>query len=209
MSLRDALLKAGAVNKKAVQKTERELKQQRKQHQGARERKSEVEAREKAEAAQREQDRLARAREAIARRESMAELSERARNARGVRVRQLLAAHGIEPQHGEVRFFVPSLDRTHLVRLELSWGLARALREGRMAVAAVERAYSDDPDYRVVNRLIAERVLSVDPRFIVFHNAEPPDDEAERLLLDEVLPAAPIEADDLLAAFERRRRQAG
>ena len=46
MSLRDAMLKAGVVDKKKVQDVNRQLKQERKADQGARERKAVVEAKE-------------------------------------------------------------------------------------------------------------------------------------------------------------------
>lgn len=183
MSLRDALLKAGAVDKKKVREVERSLKEDRKQQQGHRERKHVVETRERETAeAQRERE----LRERLEARK--ARESEREVLARAQRVRQILRHHGIQPAGGPARFHHRDADGVLLPRLELPWTLARGLRSGRMALAALRADYSDEVDYLLVPREVAERVHALEPGALVFFNAEAPDpaDESEQLLDEHV-----------------------
>ena len=101
MSLRDALLKSGAVSKKKVKQVERDLKNQRKKAQGHQERKNAVAKREKAEARRLAAERRAERAAAVAERRDRS-----AEEARVLQRRHLLEAHRIQVRTGQgTRFF--------------------------------------------------------------------------------------------------------
>lgn len=183
MSLRDALVKAGAVDKKKVREVERELKQERKQQQAHRERKHIVEAKAREEARE-ARERLER--ERLAARKAREQSHDAA--ARRQSIRQMLRHHGLQPAGGPARFYHRSHDGRLLLRLDLPWTLARALRIGGLGLAALENEYADEVVYLLIPRQVAERIASLDPSNLVFFNATPPDpaDPAETLLDENV-----------------------
>ena len=180
MSLRDQLLKAGIVDKKKVQETNRALKSERKEAAGHRESRELKEAREAAEAAARaaalaaEADRRRVERKA---REQAEELAQRRRL-----VANLLRSHRIPEKRGNQPFFHKSADGVGVVRLMLPESQAYDLRRGRVAIGwAGDRV--GDPQYVVIPREAAERVRAIDPARILFFNEQAPafDDPAEDL----------------------------
>ena len=177
MSLRDALLKAGAVNQKQVRKANRDLKQRRKQKQSRRDKKQVVEARQeetqKSQREERQQERLK------ARRESQVETEARAR---ALRTRHLIEAHTVGFRDGPVRFHHLDRERRVALRMRLPWSIARGVRSGAYAVALLQRPFLDDA-YVIIDRDTAEKV----PDSVVFLNEEPPPETPENGLLEECL----------------------
>ena len=165
MSLRDALLKAGAVSKKRVKKTERGLKQKRKSEQGQRDKKKHLRAREREEAEAARAQREASMRSARAQRRDRTETE-----ARALRTRHLLEAHRIGVRTGKgTRFFFAH--EGVVKRLIVPWTIARGLRAGVYAIAVLERPYSDD-EYVVIPAATAEQVEDK----VLFRNLEPGDE---------------------------------
>jgi len=165
MSLRDALLKAGAVSKKRVKRTERELKKQRKKKQGAQDKKKLVQAREREAKQQEAARREAELRERRARQRDRTEAE-----ARTLRRRHLLEAHRIRLGTGKgTRFFF--VHQGVVKRLIVPWTIARGLRAGAYAIAVMEQPFSDD-DYVVLPAEVADRV----PEAVLFRNLEPGDE---------------------------------
>ena len=183
-SLRDQLLEAGLVTARDRQRTERELKEERRQRQGRREARAAVEAREEA---------ARRAREEEVRRQRIAERAARRAAeeaaARDLQVTHLLRHHALRLRSGPQRFWHRTLDGAACHRLDLPEHVAFDLRAGRLGVGALP--VHDDVDYVVVPREVVLRVRAVRPERVVFWNDAPPpaDDPAERLLdLDEPRP---------------------
>lgn len=176
MSLRDAMLKAGVVDKKKVRDTERALKESRRQEQGHREARALVEAREAALlAAEREEDQR-RQREERARRESEQAAAEGA-----LRVRHLLRHHRLRVGSGMVRFHHRAADGPTLVAWDLPRFVAEGLRDGRLAVAALREP--GGVAYALIVAEVALKVQAIRPEDLVFFNVTPPgSDPAEALL---------------------------
>ncbi len=177
MSLRDALLKAGAVNQKQVRKANRDLKKKRKKEQSQRDKKRVVEARQQEtrrdEKKQRQDERLK------ARKERQAAT---AASARALRTRHLLQAHAVGFRNGPVRFHHLDQEGRLALRMHLPWSLARGLRSGSYAVALLQRPFQDD-SYVIIDRETAEKV----PDALVFFNETSPPDTPENGLLEECL----------------------
>lgn len=189
MSLRDQLLRAGVVDKKTVQRVNREEKEERKQKAGAREARAVVEARE---AAAREAERLAHleAQRAahLARERARAEKEQRRL------VSNLLRAYRVRERPGGQLFFFRSADGRQALRLQLAESMALDLRAGRLAVAwAGDRP--EEAEHLLLQREAALRVAEVAPERLVFFNQDPPDkaDLSEKLY-------------DMGAIFEARAR---
>ncbi|HJN78072.1 MAG TPA: DUF2058 family protein [Myxococcota bacterium] len=165
MSLRDALLKAGAVSKKRVKKTERGLKEKRRAEQGQRDKKKQIRARERQEAEAARAQREASMRSARAQRRDRTE-----KEARALRTRHLLEAHRIQVRTGKgTRFFFAH--EGVVKRLIVPWTIARGLRAGVYAIALLERPYVDD-EYVVIPAATAEYVEDE----VLFRNLEPGDE---------------------------------
>ena len=166
MSLRDALLKAGAVNKNQKREAERDLKKNRKKKQGERERAKVVKRREQEAARLARQEKESAYVAARKRREG-----ESAAAAAQLRVRHLIQAHGVQVKGGKgTRFYFPMLDGVTIGRLIVPWSVARSLRAGQSAIAALVLPYDDEVDYRIVPRAVAEDIRRVAARQIVFFN---------------------------------------
>ena len=177
MSLRDALFNAGVVDKKKVKKVNRDLKKKRKKKQAHREKKKVLEAREQQ---QRDADRQARHEARLtARQESRAEAETRGR---ALRTRHIVQAHTVNYRMGPVRFHHVDGEGRLALKLRLPWSIARGLKEGRYAVARLERPYLEDA-YVIIDRDAALRV----PEALVFFNESPPEDLPENGLLEECL----------------------
>lgn len=161
MSLRDQLLAKGLVSKKDAQRVGRELKEERRQAQGQRRSKSELEAEERA--ARAEEAERARA-EVLARRQEQ----EARRIALELprRVRDLVRGNRIRPGRGQA-FFHRGPDGVHLARTEVSSGTAYRLRCGELALAWL-RPSSGDGEVVVIPRVTAERLLEIDPGAVLF-----------------------------------------
>ncbi|MCB9765269.1 MAG: DUF2058 family protein [Alphaproteobacteria bacterium] len=191
MSLRDALLQAGVVSKKQVNKANRDLKKARKAEQGHREKKSVLRAREQEEARAR----------ADTRREERLEARRRLRDlqeaqARTHRVRQLVRHHGVTGTRGApIRFHHRALQGDTLHCMELPLSLARGLADGRNGIAALVQPYLDDTEYYVVPRHVAERIAEVDPGAIILLNDERPDDDPAAGFIDDFVPRTPWDPD--------------
>lgn len=162
MSLRDALLKSGAVDKKAKQQADRALKQARKREQAQQQRKRDLEraAREQAAAAAQDAE-AARMARRVQRQE------ERADATRQLRVRHLISHHRLPLDRGEVRFFHKDVDGRRLHKLRVPTRIAEGLRQGALGIACLESPDAD-PEYVVLAREPAERVAALDPRVVVF-----------------------------------------
>lgn len=179
MSLRDALLKSGAVSKKQVKGTERRLKRERKQKESSKEKARLV--------AKREAEALAKAKaEAI-----QAKLEERIALAKieAAAAQKLRLVHLIQGGHlrlsgGPARFFFVGVDDKTVLRLWVPWTVARSLRSGALAIAILQQRHVED-DYVVIERALAEQVMGLHPPSIRFFNATPPEDLPELGLLDD------------------------
>ena len=179
MSLRDALLKSGAVSKKQVKGTERRLKKERKQKEASKEkarlvaqREAQAQAKAKAEATQ------AKLEERIA----LAKIEAAA--AKKLRLVHLIQGGHLRLSGGPARFFFVGRDDKTVGRLWVPWTVARGLRSGALAIAILQQRHEDD-DYVVIERALAEQVLGIHPPAIRFFNTTPPEDLPELGLLDD------------------------
>lgn len=166
MSLRDALLQAGAIDKKKKKQVERDLKNKRKKKQGDRERASVIRRREKAEAKARAQEARERRTTERKRREDAAAVA-----AAHLRTRHLVAAHGVHTKgRNGTRFYFPMLDGVTVGRLWVPWTVARSLRSGQHAVAGLVHPYDDEVEYLVIPRDIALTIRASLANTVVFFN---------------------------------------
>jgi uncharacterized protein YaiL (DUF2058 family) len=179
MSLRDALLKSGAVSKKQVKGTERRLKAERRKKQASKEkaklvakREAEALAKAKAEAAQAKLEQ----RIALARIEAAA--------AQKLRLVHLIQGGHLRLSGGPARFFFVGRDERTVHRLWVPWKVAQGLRSGALAIAILQQRHVED-DYVVIERALAEQVLGIHPPAIRFFNLTPPEDLPEHGLLDD------------------------
>lgn len=187
MSLRDALLKAGAVSNKKVAEVNRQLKDERKHAQAQREKKTLSEARAEQERREAAEHRLRELAEARRQREAL-----HGAEAARLRTRELIRSHRLRFADGPARFWHPAVDGVGLLRLDLPWPLARELRAGRLAVAVLEPSWGGEPEYHLLPRGIADRIAEQDPRAVVFCNPTVPDpDDPTLRLLDEDVARTP------------------
>jgi uncharacterized protein YaiL (DUF2058 family) len=171
MSLRDQLLKAGLVDKKKVRQTNRQLKNQRKQHQGDRKSKKalarEAKAAEEARAAEL-------AAKVEAQRERQRAIREREEQSRAVQ--SWLRTHRVPMREGNQLFFHRSARGRVLQRCMFPESIVLELRRGRLAVAW-DGPSSSVAEYVLLPDLTARRLLELAPERILFFNQEPPPDD--------------------------------
>lgn len=179
MSLRDALLKSGAVSKKQVSSTERRLKRERKKQQANKE-KARLIAQREAKAKAEAQERAAQAK--LAERIRLSKIEAAA--ARKLRLVHLIQGGHLRISGGPARFFFVGLDDKTVQRLWLPWQVARGLRAGALAIATLERRH-EEADYVVIERALAEQVRDIHPPALRFFNQSPPEDLPELGLLDD------------------------
>lgn len=129
--MRDLFVQKGLVSEKRARQVDRELKEDRRQAQGERRGRREVEAEERARAE-------AEAQASAAARRSAAEADAAARSAHEHvhRVRQIVLRNRVGAR-GPVPFFVREPGGVRVVGLSLPEAVARDLRAGRLAVAAL------------------------------------------------------------------------
>ncbi|MFT5586461.1 MAG: hypothetical protein ACI9VR_004060 [Cognaticolwellia sp.] len=181
MSLRDALLKSGAVSNKQVKGTERRLKKERNQKQSSKEKAKLVAKREaKAQANAQAEATQAKLEERIA----LAKIE--AAVAQKLRLVHLIQGGHLRLSGGPARFFFVGRDDKTVQRLWVPWMVARGLRSGALAIALMEQRHVED-SYVVIERALAEQVLGIQPRSIRFFNVTPPEDLPELSLLDDWL----------------------
>lgn len=186
MWLRDALLKSGAVSKKQVKGAERRLKQERKKRQASKKKAKQAAQQAAAEAAKAKQAALdARLQERIA----LARIERAA--AQRLRLIHLLQGGHLRLSGGPARFFFVGRDDKTVERLWVPWAVAQGLRAGALAIASLEQRHMP-ATYVVIERALAEQVLSLHPPAIRFFNATPPQAEDPALgLLDDWIGAKP------------------
>lgn len=170
MSLRDALLKSGAVSKKQVKGTERRLKRERKKQEASKE-KAKLVARREAEARERAQAAATQAK--LEERIALAKIERAA--AQKLRLIHLLQGGHLRLSGGPARFFFVGRDQRTIERLWLPWSVARGLRAGALAIASLEQRHVE-ASYVVIERPLAEQVQAIHPPSIRFFNVTPADD---------------------------------
>lgn len=168
MSLRDQLLKAGVVDKKAVRKVNQELEAERKQKQGERERRSAIEARAAAEA---EAARVAKQQALIEARRAREQAAEAELNHR--RALHLLQHYQLRTRGGNQPFWHLTPSRTHVHKLYLAERLVMDLCAGRLGIGWL--GDPADPTYVLLPADVARRVLELEPARVLFFNVEPAD----------------------------------
>ncbi|MCK6519223.1 hypothetical protein L6R46_29680, partial [Myxococcota bacterium] len=92
------------------------------------------------------------------------------------------------------------------LRLNLPVNIARDLRGGRLALAALEPSYGGPPDYFLITRDVALRVLESQGALPFFNEHPAPDTPDQQLLQDEAQ-RAELGVDELLAWVSRRARE--
>lgn len=161
MSLRDQLVAKGIVSKKDARRVNQELREQRKQDQGARDRKKHLErARADAEKAERE--------EALQRRLIERKAREGVREAHELvhRVRQIVLANRLGVR-GPIRFFHKRRDTARLGFLQVNEAIGRKLRAGEVSIAELDEG--DAASWHVIPRRAAEKLAELEPDRLVFH----------------------------------------
>ena len=161
MSLRDQLLKAGLASKKDVRRVNQELKAERKQEQGHRDKKRDVTAAE--EAARREAEEQALRDKVAARKahEAQQEAHDKVHRVRQIVERNRLGGKGPLP------FFVKGLDGRRLHRLNVSDRTAFGLRCGDLGVAGLSELDGSE-SYHIVRRDAAHKLAEIAPEALVF-----------------------------------------
>jgi hypothetical protein len=84
--------------------------------------------------------------------------------------------------------------------------IARDLRGGRLALAALEPSYGGPPDYFLITRDVALRVLESKGQLPFFNEQPAPDSPDEQLLQDEAQ-RAELGVEELVAWVNRRARE--
>jgi uncharacterized protein YaiL (DUF2058 family) len=171
MSLRDQLLKAGAISKKDADRVNRELKEERKKAQGARRSSADEEAEAKAKAAKEAEARLAQQR---ADREEDARRRER--HEHRFRVRQIvlanrMAGRGPVPFHFRQPLAPGEVGPVRVGCMWLRESVARDLRNGGAAIVAIP----DDagrPVVHLVTRRAVAKLAEIEPAALVHHAAD-------------------------------------
>lgn len=176
INLRDQLLKAGAVSKKAAEDAARDARKQQKVQHGNQEAKRVIEQRE---AEAREKERLEKEEARLARRREAQALAERETVL--WQGRQILRSHRMRFRAGPQRFWHRSPDGRELWKLWLPERIAEDLRRGRAAIAWIDGGA--EPEIVVVDAETADRVEAVRPELVLFRNRGKVDsDPAEQLL---------------------------
>jgi len=172
MSLRDQLLKAGIADKKKVREANQSLKRKRRKKQGKKQSHKEISRIVQSEQAERQEERRSQ-------RKSNVEKNTRQETER--RVTQLLSHHQIRPKPGPQTFRYRSPDAKTIGELRLAVGLAKDLRDGKLAIAWL----GDTPSKAqivLIPRDAAQIIIELEPpRILLLNDAqstEPPMDEA-------------------------------
>lgn len=165
MSLRDQLLAKGLVSKKDARRVDRELKDQRKADQGARDRKSRVAAQEKAQA---DAEKAARTEERLAARKHAE--TERERHERAVQIRNLITGNRVK-NTGPHAFFVRGRDGRSVVRLGVHRKVAEALRDGQLGVVVLDHGTRDE--VVIVRGTAAARLRGLAPELVLAYAEGP------------------------------------
>lgn len=162
MSLRDQLLKAGLVDKKAVARANREAKEARRDDQGHRQRQKQAQREAEARAAAEREARLREKAEARRAREEAREAAERS-----VRVLQIVRANAVRGR-GTVPFHMIGADGRTVHRLMVSEPIAFKLRCGELAVAEAPAGGGRAAELVVVSLRGAQRLAEVAPEAVRF-----------------------------------------
>lgn len=157
MSLRDQLLKAGVVSKKAHAAAERAKKKERKKKQGNRDRKSQIA---KAEAARREREQAEALQERRERREKLD--AEREEREHALRVKQIVLGNAVRGR-GKQHFWVRRPQSNELVRLAVHERIAFKLRCGELGVVGLA---GGEPV--VVARRAVDKLREIEPTAVWF-----------------------------------------
>ncbi|MES2638302.1 MAG: DUF2058 family protein [Myxococcota bacterium] len=175
MNLRDQLLKAGIVSKKAADAAGRDARKEQNVQHGNQEAKRVLERRE---AAEREAERIAKETQRLARRK---EAEEQARRETVLwQGRQILSSNRVRFRPGPQRFYHRSPDGKEAWKLYLPERLAEDLRRGRGAITWIDGG--TEPEIVLVDAETAARVAEIRPELILFWNRGPADpDPAEQL----------------------------
>ena len=149
-------------------KVDRELKEARLAEQASRRSKSELAAEAAAQRAAEEAGALARRKAERDAREAETSAAERE-----LRVRNLVTGNRLRPGRGQL-FWHRSFDGRQALRIEVSTGMAFALRSGEAGIAALVRSWEGaDLEYVVVTRNAALALGEVAPEHLVFFVADP------------------------------------
>ncbi len=168
MSLRDQLLAKGLVNKKDAERVERELKEQRRQKQGSRERKHAEEARVRAE----EAAALAAQVEARAQARRQAEAERDARE-QVLRVRRMILDTKVRVR-GKQLYWHRRHQSASLARLSVSPQVAVMLRAGELGIAALlPLTQGGEVEYHVVPARTIHRLTELAPELIMAFTRDP------------------------------------
>ena len=200
MSLRDQLLKAGLADKKKVREANQSLKRKRRKKQGKKQSHKEISQIVQNEQTERQEERRAQ-------RKGHVEKNTRKETER--RVTQLLSHHQIQPKPGPQTFRYRGPDAKTIGELRLAVGLAKDLRDGKLAIAWL----GDSPSKAqivLIPRDAAQTIIQLEPPRILLLNdgrsTEQPLDEAcfsEDPKLGQNANAAP----DIDEWMERARRR--
>jgi len=161
VSLRDQLLKAGLASKKDVRRVNQELKAERKQDQGHRDKKREVVAAEEAAKKAAEEQAL---REKVAARKAH-EANQEAHD-KVHRVRQIVLGNRLGAKGGHP-FFHKCLDGRRVNRFYVSDRTAFALRCGDLAIAGLVEPDGTET-YHLLRRDAAHKLAAIAPEAVVF-----------------------------------------
>ena len=178
MSLRDHLFSAGIINKKELRKSKNQAKQNRKHKQGQRRKKKVVEAEKQAQQQlSRKQKREALKNARLQRERAKIEAMKKRQ------VSQLLNHHKLDFYRAEHPFWHPAADGKHVHKMWVPSRLALELRAGQLAIAVSGSIDAFNPQYVLIPRVVAKRVLGIEPSRILFFNEVPPcnDDPAMRI----------------------------
>lgn len=159
MSLRDQLLAKGLVSKKDARRVTQELKHERRSEQGNKQRKAVLAAEEQKRVA--EERERATAERLAARR---AAESEKERHERAIRAHQILVGNQVKST-GPLPFWFRSRDGRTVLRLGVQRQVAEALRDGRLAIAWLDRG--NRGEYVLIRASGAERLAELAPELLV------------------------------------------
>ena len=162
-SLRDKLLKAGAVSKGQARHSKTESRQGKKKgREGLQIAQSQEQSRkERFERTQQQQAEAARQRET----ERQAQLEVQAHEQR---VAQIIDRHGVTKVHGPDRLFYVALANRKIRKLSLCFAAADALIKGELGVAFA--AHDPADELRVIRAGAIERLLELQPQRVLFFN---------------------------------------
>lgn len=159
MSLRDQLLAKGLASKKDVRRVDAQAKRDRKQQEGARQRKHVEQRQREAELAAARAAKVAEVRAA-----RIAAMTERERTTRALQLRQIVTSNRLRVA-GPRRYAIRLGETTQIVTLHVVESAAMALRRGDLAVV---RDAGSAQGVAIVSREAAARLLSLAPELVVW-----------------------------------------